>query len=587
MFAWGGVFGRQSEDGRLGCRQRGPVGVDQLRVDPQGCPASFWHREGNLWTFQRPDLLADHAAIFSVEGVGDRHLGLRRRGGHLSHLELLQHLQRSRVNIAVGGHLNCHIGDVEAAQQVEFAPQAAGRFDVHRPLHALVVQIGVRIDAQRLVPLHLTLQTGVLQIDRNAVVGACFCFKGAQQRSQCLLVPFQQQIVAAAFDRIAGQFNCQLAWPYLVAGIGEQLLQLTTRCVCARVHRCRNHHRSRGLAQRTPVVAASIPLLGRDGCGRLDAHCQTLAVGSQPFGHPADQAGIVCTCAGHGIDPAVVDQQTWVPVGHHQLFQGGQLRLLQAHIDQQVVDQVGAYGLRFDIGNDRHRISSIGGGLAVETAISAQVEDAARLVGHDCTFWQLALQAKVQSDRRHARQCLNHHKRLRHIVETGFDHVGIGQDTGRQILPELAGPFVDGQRLVRQAVVGDRDRDDRLQGITAARFDLVDRAFGDQGVGQRLRGRVQIVASPSLHKISARHAAELGLKIGKHAFCGKIDDGAVGVQNSPAGVGADSFERKRLQSIQKTDGGQQQDRRKQSGDQDKGHQPGCWAFKQPTCTARR
>ena len=364
------------------------------------------------------------------------------------------------------------------------------------------------------------------------------------------------------------------------------MLQLAARRIRARVNGCRNHHRGCGLAQRTPVVAASVPLLGGDGCSRLDPHGQTLAVGSQPFGHPADQAGVVCTCAGHGVNPAVIDQQPWVPVGHHQLFQGGQLCLLQTHIDQQVVDQVGAHRLRFDIGDDRHRVPGIGGGLAVETAVSAQVEDAARLVGHDCTFWQLALQAEVQGDRRHTGQCLNHHKHLRHIVETGFEHVGVGQDASRQILPELAGPFVDCQRLVRQAVVGDRDRDDRLQRITAACFDLVDRAFGDQGVRQRLRSCVQIVASPSLHKIGARHAAEPGLKIGEHAFCGKIDDGAVGVQNGPTSVGADSFECERLQSIQKADGGQQQDRHKQSGDQDKGHQPGCWAFKQPTCTAR-
>ena len=67
----------------------------------------------------------------------------------------------------------------------------------------------------------------------------------------------------------------------------------------------------------------------------------------------------------------------------------------------------------------------------------------------------------------------------------------------------FARPFIDGQRFIGQAVVGNRNGDDCLQWVAPAQFDVVDRAFGDQGIGQILGGCVQIVACLTFNEVGA------------------------------------------------------------------------------------
>ena len=129
----------------------------------------------------------------------------------------------------------------------------------------------------------------------------------------------------------------------------------------------------------------------------FDAHGQRLVGRMQAVRHLADKLGVVGPGAGQGIDAAIVDNQARIAVGDDQLFQRHQLVVKQTGVGQQVVDQICAHRLVFNIGDDRHGVAGIGRRLAVEAAIAAQVQAGLRHVGDVGALRQLRVQAQGPS----------------------------------------------------------------------------------------------------------------------------------------------------------------------------------------------
>ncbi len=342
------------------------------------------------------------------------------------------------------------------------------------------------------------------------------------------MIALEEQIIAAALHRLAGQLHLELRRLNLAGGPVEERVHFGAGLIEPWVNRRGNDQCVCHLPQSAPVITACLPFFRRHLHRFLHTYSQGLAILVQFISQAGHKVNIIGARAGHAVNAPIVNNDARVAVLHYRADNRGDLIVFLTRIQKQVVNQVSAHCGVFYIGDNRKRhAGGVCWGDAFERAIAAQLQAGFCFIVDDSIFGTIGQQSQIERCRRHAARVLHHHEIGERVVNLRFDDIFAGQDGIGHMHPALPVPAIHAKRFVGKAVVWDRDAQACQEGCFALNLQLVQRAFGDKMVRQVARGFVKLLPRQTIEKFHARNAAQGCKKASIYPFIWKTDNGAV------------------------------------------------------------